>query len=221
MSTIIWDDAFVHIPNAVVDHASFRRWVDSDEFPESGRICFLNGEVWVDLSREQLYSHNQLKGECLVALGTLVRAGRLGRYFSEGALLTHTAAAYTARPDGIFVSYESLQAQRVRPVEASGGGSVELEGAPEMVLEIISDSSQQRDTVTLRALYWEAGIKEYWLMDARQERLACAILRHTAKGYAAARAQGGWRKSTVFGRSFRLTRRADRLGNPAYTLAVR
>ena len=227
MSTIIWDDTFIHIPNAIVDHASFRRWVDSDDFPESGQICYLNGEVWIDLSREQLFSHNQLKAECLVVLGTLVRRDRLGRYFPEGVLLTHAAAGFTARPDGIFVTYASLQAERVRRVAGSSGGFVELEGAPEMVLEIVSNSSEVRDTAALRALYWQAGIREYWLMDAREEKddlkepLEFDILRYTAKGYVATRKPGGWIKSAVFGKSFKLTWQTDELGDPTYTLAVR
>jgi Uma2 family endonuclease len=36
-----------------------------------------------------------------------------------------------------------------------------------MVLEVVSASSVEPDTQTLRELYWAAGIKEYWLVDAR------------------------------------------------------
>jgi len=35
------------------------------------------------------------------------------------------------------------------------------------------------------------------------------------------RTQGGWAKSAVFGKSFRLTEQTDPLGHPDYTLAVR
>jgi hypothetical protein len=47
------------------------------------------------------------------------------------------------------------------------------------------------------------------------------ILRHTPKGYAPARKQTGWMKSTVLGRSFRLSSRVDALGHAEYTLAIR
>jgi Uma2 family endonuclease len=90
-----------------------------------------------------------------------------------------------------------------------------------MVLEVVSASSEEKDTVVLRDLYWRAGVKEYWLVDPRGDDLAFDILRHGAKGYATARKQGGWLKSAVFGRSFRLTREVDRTGLPACTLAVR
>jgi hypothetical protein len=35
------------------------------------------------------------------------------------------------------------------------------------------------------------------------------------------RKHGGWVKSAVFGKSFRLTEQTDPLGHPEYTLAVR
>src|SRR5256885_8764701 len=48
-------------------------------------------------------------------------------------------------------------------------GYLELEGTPDMVLEVVSESSVQKDTKRLRQLYWQAGIREYWLVDARRE----------------------------------------------------
>jgi hypothetical protein len=56
MSTIILETTVVRIPPEVKDLASFRRWVQSDRVPEDGRICFLNGEVWVDMSKEQAFT---------------------------------------------------------------------------------------------------------------------------------------------------------------------
>lgn len=90
-----------------------------------------------------------------------------------------------------------------------------------MVLEDVSDSSVQKDTVILRKAYWQASIREYWLVDARQEPIHFDIFRRAAKGYAATRKKDGWLKSAVFGKSFQLTQRVDALGHPEYTLAVR
>ena len=47
------------------------------------------------------------------------------------------------------------------------------------------------------------------------------ILRHGAKEYVPVRKPGGWLRSTVFGASFRLTRKTDEMGHPEFTLAVR
>ena len=83
--------------------------------------------------------------------------------------------------DGVFLSTVSVQQKRVRVVEGKGRGHVELEGSPDMVLEVVSPSSVEKDIVILRQAYWEAGIPEYWLVDARAEPLKFDILRHTAK----------------------------------------
>ena len=50
MPTIIFDDASVSNPGWVQDRLSFRRWLNSDDFPETGRICYFGG-VWADMSK--------------------------------------------------------------------------------------------------------------------------------------------------------------------------
>ena len=90
-----------------------------------------------------------------------------------------------------------------------------------MVLEVVSASLVEKDTETLPDLYWRAGVPEYWLVDARTDRLEFDIFRHEPAGYAAVRKQAGWLKSRVFGQSFRLARQLDDAGNPEYSLAAR
>jgi hypothetical protein len=222
MVTVIFDGSKpVSVPAWVTDLESFRRWADSDDFPEEGRICYLKGEVWVDMSNERVFSHVLVKTKFTIVLGGLVEAEQLGLFLADGAKLTNVTADISVNADATFVSTETLRTGAVELVEGADGECVELEGTPDMVLEILSTSSVHKDTVVLREAYWEAGIREYWLVDARKEPLSFEILRHMARGYVAARKQGGWAKSAVFGRSFRLTQRTDALGNPAYTLAMR
>ncbi|MFQ5929788.1 MAG: hypothetical protein ACE5MK_08810, partial [Acidobacteriota bacterium] len=45
-------------------------------------------------------------------------------------------ADLSTEPDGLFVSFEAIQSGRVRLVEGAGEGYIELEGSPEMVLEV-------------------------------------------------------------------------------------
>jgi Uma2 family endonuclease len=220
MSTIVVDAQSVHIPPSVKDFGSFREWLHSDEFPESGRICYLNNDVWVDMSKEQ-FAHNQIKGEISSVLTQLAKREQLGRFFPDGYRFSQTATGLSTNPDGIFVSAVSFQRGRVQLIEGAEGGHVELEGVPEMVLEVVSDSSVQKDTVDLRDAYWRAGVREYWLVDGRGSALRFDILRRTRRGYTATRRQAGWLPSQVFGKSFRLTEGNDALGYPEYTLAVR
>lgn len=222
LATVVIDHDSVSIPEWVDDLESFRRWAHSEEFPKTGRIYFLNGEVWVDMSKEQIYSHNRVKGEYGTVLHALSTRGKLGEYYFDGVFLTNDEVGLGCGPDGMFASWECLREGRIRLIEGARDGYVELEGSPDMALEVVSTSSVEKDTVTLRDLYWQAGITEYWLVDVRGERIVFDILRHTSKGYVATRKQaGGWVKSKVFSKSFRLTRQLNEQGNPIYTLEVR
>lgn len=210
----------VSVPSWVTDLTSFRRWADADDFPEDGRICYLNGEVWVDMSKEQVFTHGAAKTEITVVLGSLVKAGQLGLFLADGVMLSNVDADIAVVPDAMFVSTAGLR-DRVRLIEGKDEGYVELEGSPDMVLEVVSRSSVHKDTKVLREAYWEAGVREYWLADARPDPLVFDILRHTARGYRATPKKGGWLASAVFGQSFRLTRQVSTLGHPEYTLTVR
>ena len=121
----------------------------------------------------------------------------------------------------MFASWETVRSGRLRLVERSKDDYVEVEGTPDMVLEVVSTSSVRKDTELLRELYWRAGIPEYWLVDARGETPSFQILRPTAEGYVETEAQDGWLLSAVFGYAFRLTRQTDPLGHRQYRLEAR
>ena len=220
MVTFVTESDQVSIPDGVIDLASFRVWAESEAFPETGRICYLDRGVWVDMSSEQLFTHLAVKNEFNIVLGAKVKGERLGLYFPDGLLLSNVEADIAVIPDAVFASNAALE-DRVRLLEGKKGGYVEMEGSPDMVLEVVSDSSVHKDTHQLRRAYWEAGIREYWLVDARPDPLAFDILRHTPKGYRATPKKGGWLRSAVFGNSFRLTRRINARHHQEYTLEVR
>jgi Uma2 family endonuclease len=97
----------------------------------------------------------------------------------------------------------------------------ELEGSPDWVLEIVSDTSVKKDLVQLREAYHRAGIPEYWLVDARGDEIRLQILLRRKNGYVAAVNREGWQRSKVFSRSFRLEGVLNDYGLWEYTLHVR
>jgi Uma2 family endonuclease len=142
--------------------------------------------------------------------------------FSDGALLTNEIAELSGNPDAVFVSNRSIEEGRVTRVEGKDGGYVELVGTPDMVLEVVSDRSVKKDNETLFEAYHEAGIPEYWLVDARGSGVEFSIYKRSAKKYRATRVEtDGWQKSTVFEKSFRITRGKGATGQPTFTLEVR
>lgn len=211
----------VRIPGWVVDLATFRRWVRSGELQEKLRAHFLDGEVWVDLFMEEAFSHNFVKNAVYAALMPLT-AGR-GLFFSDGMLFTNDDAGIGTEPDAMFVSDESLESGRV---ELAAGAdpeatATEIVGSPDLIVEVVSRSTEEKDTELLMAKYHDAGVTEYWVSDARDEDdIRFDILKWNKKEYTAAQKSGGWVKSAVLGKSFRLVRQVKH-GYPRFTLEVR
>jgi Uma2 family endonuclease len=204
----------------VVDLDSFGDWAYSKDFPRQGQVSFLGGQVWVDTTMEELFSHNQVKGAFAITLGNLVNAAQNGWYFYDRAFLTKAASQLSTEPDGIFVAAASVQAGRVRFIERAPHSYLELAGTPEMVLEVVSESSVDKDTVVLRELYYNAGVQEYWLVDARRDVPRFDILHRGRRDYSRTRPQGGWLRSGVLNRCFRLVRQPGLLGYPKYVVEI-
>jgi Uma2 family endonuclease len=122
----------------------------------------------------------------------------------------------------VFISFDTFasgHARLVAKVTGEAGRYIEVEGAPDLVVEIVSDRSVAKDTVRLPAAYWQAGIPEYWLMDARGEELVFYIFRRGVSRYEPAPVDAeGFQHSAVFDRHFRLSRHRDRRGGWAFDL---
>ncbi|HYV38056.1 MAG TPA: Uma2 family endonuclease [Gemmataceae bacterium] len=216
---LIADEA--RIPGSVQDLATFRQWMHSNEFPQRGLIAYLQDCIWVDMSPEELFTHNRVRAAFTAAIGGLLQQTELGEFAGSYVRWSNINAGVSTEPDGMFYTWDMLRSGRLKYVEGLHGGIMELEGALDMALEIVSATSVNKDTVRLRDLYWRAGVTEYWLVDVRANALKFEILRHTPTGYVAVTAQDGWLTSAVFGRAFQLTRRNDPEGNPKYKLESR
>ena len=198
---LVLDDT-VRVPLDVLKSLSaFRRWTKSGDYPERGEYAYLDGELWVDVSMETLL-HNLIKTQIDAVLTMLVQTQQLGRFIGDRMRLVHEGAGLSVEPDGTFVSHDAIRLGQV--CFEQGTQSLEVVGTPDMVLEVVSSHSIQKDTVALRDLYAAAGIAEYWLMNPLGREPTLEILRLSGKAFVSQRKSDGWMKSTVFGNSFRL-----------------
>lgn len=212
----------VDVPAWIVDFESFRRWLHSEEFPETGKICFINDKVWVDLSMEEFFSHGQARTEIGAVLHRLVKETKFGRFAPEGTRYSHLETQLSTEPDGMIISRAALRDGRVQLVAGEKGDNTEVVGSPEILLELVSRSSEVKDTEWVMSAYFDAGILEYWFIDARDEDdIIFEIYKRGKKEFVATRKQAGWVRSGVLERSFRLTQTEDADGKPEFTLEVR
>ena len=117
--------------------------------------------------------------------------------------------------------WETVASKRVRYVRSKKGQEMEIEGSPDWVVEIISESSVFKDKQALRQAYHEAGIREYWLIDARGPEIEFQIFEWHETGFVPQAAKKGWLSSTLFRRQFKLTRKRNRRGAWKYKLSLK
>ncbi len=221
--TMVFEDQF-EMPLGFDSLSDFRGWALSDEYPQRGRVDFVEGRIEIDMSAEELFTHGSPKVEITIVLGLRVKRLALGHLFVDRTRVSNDDAKLSAEPDIVYVSGDAIDSGRVRLISKASGGSgeyVEVEGAPDMVAEIVSDGSVTKDTKRLPLAYYKAGIREYWVIDARREPLLFQIHRPGATSFEAVEATDGYLYSGVFGCWFRLGRQRDARGNWVYDLRSR
>lgn len=208
----------VAIPANLDSLEAFRRWADSDAYPDTGRYSWLQGQLLVDIQMEELFTHNLLKNAVYFALESWNQQHRRGYVFSDGVRLTHPGVDLSVEPDVVFTSFESVQQGRVQLVSGRSGNLIELEGSPDLIVEIVSPASVKKDKQTLRDLYWQAGMGEYWLIDARREPVSFELMLAGSDGYLPAERRNGHPLSRVLEGPVALTSTVDPLGHPQWSV---
>jgi len=215
----------LRIPADAQSFEGFRKWIHTPEFPETGRIDYLAGDIEIDMSPEDLHTHGIVKVAITVALDAIVTGQEIGEIFVDRTRVSSRFATLSVEPDVVVVLWESLQTGRVRYIPAASQEPdryVEIEGAPDVVVEVVSDSSVKKDTKRLPALYARAGVPELWIADTRGRdvRFEIRILREGE--YALVEPDDdGWVRSERLERLFRLTRRKTRMETWSYRLERR
>jgi Uma2 family endonuclease len=215
----------LRIPTEAFTYEGFQEWLVSGEFPESGRIDFLAGDVEVDMSPEELHTHGTVKSAILATLHVLVADQEIGDVFVDRGRVQSAAAELSAEPDVVVVLWDSVRAGRVSYVSKSTRREDRfsvIEGAPDLIVEVVSESSVGKDTRRLPALYARAGVPEFWLVDVRlnEPRFEIRTLRDGEYAVLTADASG-WIPSPCLGLSFRLARHRTPLGHWRYVLEHR
>jgi len=217
-------DENLRLPEDAFSFEGFQRWVESEDFPDTGRIDYLAGDVEIDMSPEDLYTHGLVKGAIHAALQQLI-IGRLGDVYTDKARISSRFAGLSVEPDVVVVLFDTLKSGRVRYVPAavqqpdrfSG-----IEGAVDLVVEVVSDGSKNKDLKRLPPLYAKTGIPEFWLADARGGKVSFHIHTLEEGKYVPVEADAeGWTPSPRLGLSFRLLRLQSLISTPYFVLENR
>jgi Uma2 family endonuclease len=122
-------------------------------FPEDGqRHEIIDGEHYV--TPAPFVPHQDLLVELTIRLGGFVKAHRLGRLLiapTDILLSLHDIV----QPDLLFISNE----------RAAIVGLKNIQGAPDLVIEILSPSTSRLDKVLKLDAYERCGVQTYWIFD--------------------------------------------------------
>lgn len=217
------NDELVEIPHSGMRLEDFRKWAYSEDFPQHGRVTYINGRIIVDMSPERIYSHNKVKSAINRTIDVLVQESNLGEYFPDGAWVTNDAASLSSEPDAMFASWETLRSGKLvlKTKRPDDEDSIELIGAPDWVCEVISNSTEKYDKQDLVDAYHRAGVREYWLIDARGKNVTFKLFTWTPDRFQEAEEHDGWLFSPVFQREFQLDRARNVVGRWKYELRQR
>ena len=116
-------------------------------------------------------AHQSFQAELGWRMARFVREERLGNLFfaPTDVVLSETDVV---QPDLLFIFLE--RAHIITPAN--------IQGAPDLIVEIRSDSTAERDGTLKRKLYAERGVEEYWLVDP--EAMTITVLLLSEGGYA-------------------------------------
>lgn len=214
----------MRIPTTACTLNGFRTWASSAAFPTSGCVSFLAGAIEIDMSPEELVTHNQVRRGLYFGWEQFLREFPLGELIIDGMMFVNEEADLGTEPDGLLCLWESLRSGKVRYREVVEDSErfVEVVGAPDIAAEVVSRSSVHKDKVELLDLYYRANVSEYWLIDARRAEMEFRILTRGPAAFQDQPADGdGFVYSPVLRAGFRMTRDRNPVGGWQYALQWR
>jgi Uma2 family endonuclease len=126
---------------------------DYELFPEDGRRHELvGGEHYVTPSPTT--RHQRVSIRLSARLQMFVEKHHLGEVL-EAPTDVVLSEIDVVQPDVLFISHE----------RSGILGKKNVQGAPDLIVEILSESNRKLDEVTKRKLYERHGVREYWVVD--------------------------------------------------------
>ncbi len=124
--------------------------------PDDKRYELIGGELIMTPS--PITKHQRISRELAFSLLQFVKEKKLGEVF-YAPFDVYLDSENVVQPDILYVSQGRL----------SIIGEKNIQGVPDITIEIISESSAYRDLVQKKRLYARFGVKEFWVVIPEQE----------------------------------------------------
>lgn len=144
------------IPNVIWTPPAPGQWTydDYQHLPNDGkRYEIINGVLCV--ANAPNLDHQFVVMEIAAELRNYTKAAGLGRVYGAPCEVHLSERSKPVQPDIFFVRQDRLPERRA-PF---------FDGAPDLIVEVISPSSIRLDRVTKFTEYEQTGVTEYWIVD--------------------------------------------------------
>ncbi len=133
-------------------------FADALTWEENQRIEIIDGEAV--MMAPPIRIHQEISGELFFQLANYLRGKGCKVYAAPFAVRLFEKDG--DRPEDVDTLVEPDIAVICDPAKLDKYG---CRGAPDMVVEILSPSTQRQDRFTKFSLYQRAGVREYWIVD--------------------------------------------------------
>jgi Uma2 family endonuclease len=103
--------------------------------------------------------HQEITLNFAASLKDFVTRNQLGKVYASPIDVVLTQRR-VVQPDVLFISNKRLEIIKNY-----------IDGVPDLAMEVISESSWRRDRIDKKALYEQAGLPEYWIVDPDSETI--------------------------------------------------
>lgn len=142
---------------AVVEKVKYT-YEDYLKTPDDERYELIEGDMIMTPS--PVTKHQRISRKIEFILEKFVTENNLGEVF-DAPCDVYLDEKNVVQPDILFISKDRLDII----------GEKNIQGAPDMTIEILSETTAHRDLVKKKRLYAKFGVKEYWIIDP-EERIA-------------------------------------------------
>ncbi len=140
---------------------------DYIKISDDKRYELINGELIMTPS--PIPNHQRISGKLEFVVRKFVTENNLGEVF-DAPCDVYLDDENVVQPDILFISKDRLDII----------GEKNIQGAPNLVVEIISENSVHRDMVQKKRLYARFGVKEYWIVIPEEKEVEVYILKGEA-----------------------------------------
>ena len=147
------------VPGVRLTERQFVDWC-----PDEVRAEWVDGEV--TLMPPENADHSDREGLLAAVVRLFIEDRDLGRVFANGLYVRLPGQRRRRVPDLLFVA--AARSHLIR-------GAV-VHGPPDLIVEIVSPSSVDRDWVDKRAEYEAGGVREYWIVDQQNGAFVMYVL---------------------------------------------